>query len=84
MTHGFPILEWNYTGFRRALVDYQLDYAADPAMFTLPDVATITPPGILQSIVMISSLLSMTAVVAQYGLFGMIMMVCIVMMIRRP
>jgi hypothetical protein len=37
MTHGFPILEWNFTGFRRALVDYQLDYQPDPALFTLPE-----------------------------------------------
>jgi hypothetical protein len=37
MTHGFPVLEWNFTGFRRALVDYQLDYQPDPAIFTLPE-----------------------------------------------
>jgi hypothetical protein len=36
MGHGFPILEWNYTGYRRALVDYQLDYDVDPVVFELP------------------------------------------------
>lgn len=33
---GFPIQEWSMNGSGRSLLDYQLDYQADPALFVLP------------------------------------------------
>jgi hypothetical protein len=34
---GFPIQEWSMQGSGRSLLDYQLDYQADQALFVLPD-----------------------------------------------
>lgn len=33
---GFPIQEWSMNGSGRSLLDYELDYQADPALFVLP------------------------------------------------
>jgi len=33
---GFPIQEWSMDGSGRSLLDYQLDYQPDPALFVLP------------------------------------------------
>lgn len=33
---GFPIQEWSMNGSGRSLLDYQLDYQPDPALFVLP------------------------------------------------
>jgi hypothetical protein len=35
LQNGFPIQEWK-TGYSRSLVNYQLDYKADPKLFMLP------------------------------------------------
>jgi hypothetical protein len=34
---GFPIQEWSMNGSGRSLLDYQLDYQPDQALFVLPD-----------------------------------------------
>ncbi len=33
---GFPIQEWSMNGSGRSLLDFQVDYQADPALFVLP------------------------------------------------
>ena len=34
---GFPIQEWNMNGSGRSLLDFQLDYQANPDLFVLPE-----------------------------------------------
>lgn len=35
--HGFPVQEWGERDYRRALVDFNEDYKADPKLFVLPE-----------------------------------------------
>lgn len=34
---GFPVQEWGKREYRRSLVDYNIDYKADPKLFALPE-----------------------------------------------
>lgn len=34
---GFPIQEWDKQGYMRSLVDYDINYVADPKLFVLPE-----------------------------------------------
>lgn len=37
LQHGLPIQEWDQAGYRRALLDIDTDYLAEPTLFGLPD-----------------------------------------------
>ncbi|NIR62094.1 MAG: hypothetical protein GWO02_22725 [Gammaproteobacteria bacterium] len=37
LEHGFPVLQKDHRGFSRALIEYDTEYAADPALFELPE-----------------------------------------------
>ncbi len=37
LRHGLPIQEWDQVGYRRALLDMDVDYQADPVLFILPE-----------------------------------------------
>ncbi len=37
LRHGLPIQEWDQAGYRRALLDIDVDYRAESGLFTLPE-----------------------------------------------
>lgn len=36
LQHGFPIQEWAYNGYNRALIDYKVDQVFDESLFEIP------------------------------------------------
>ena len=34
---GLPVQEWDQAGYRRALLDVDIDYPVDPGLFVLPE-----------------------------------------------